>query len=205
MASPAIQAEAVVSSVIDTQDEMLTTTQVPVRAPRAIHRAWAIPLTLLAFAIATALLLTSMLPADIQADNAQGVDAEFALVPADADPVAPRLRFDAVDRYQASGEILFVTIRQPEITLLDWFVGRDELEVSFLSYEDKYGPQTPSQTQTFNFQLMRTAKETAEYVALGFLGYPVEIIPGDVIIQDLCGESDENGNCTADRKWVVLV
>lgn len=196
MASPAIQAEAVVRSVTDTQDEMLTTSPPAVLPPRTVHRWWAIPLTAVAFAAIVVLLLTSMLPADLHATNRSGVEAPYALVPADADPVAPRLSFDAVPRYDASGELLFVTIREPEITLLDWFVGRDQPEVGFLSYEDKYGPSTPSQTKTFNFQMMRTAKETAEYEALSFLGYPAELLPGDVIIEALCDEVDQStGDC----------
>lgn len=196
MASPAIQAEAVVRSVTDTRDEMLTTSPPAVLPPRTTHRWWAIPLVVVAFAAVVALLLTSMLPADLHAKNRDGVDAPYALVPAAADPVAPRLSFDAVPRYEASGELLFVTIRQPEITLLDWFIGRDQTEVGFLSYEDKYGPSTPSQTRSFNFQMMRTAKETAEYEALSFLGYPAELLPGDVIIQALCDEVDQTtGDC----------
>ncbi len=196
MASPAIQAEAVVRSVTDTQPEMLTTSPPAVLPPRKVHRLWAIPLAAVAFLAVVALLFASMLPADLHATNIAGVEAPYALVPANADPVAPRLSFDAVPRYDASGEILFVTIRQPEITLLDWFIGRDQPEVGFLSYEDKFGPSTPSQTKTFNFQMMRTAKETAEYQALSFLGYPAELRPGDVIIQALCDEVDQTtGDC----------
>ena len=185
MARPAIQAEAVVSSVIDTQDEMLTTPPPAVRAPRPIHRVWAIPLTVVAFLAVTGLLLASMLPADLVATNGSGVKAPYAIVPADAQPVEPRISFTAVDRYQAKGEVLFVTIREPELTLLDHFVGRDQREVQPLSYEQKFGVQTPSQQQQANQQMMRTAKETAEYVALKKLGYPAKIIPGDVIVNNL--------------------
>lgn len=194
MASPAIQAEAVVSSLTDTQDEMLTTPPPAVRAPRAIHRAWALPLTVVAFVATTALLLASVLSADLVATNGQGVDAPFALVPADAQPVEPRISFDAVERYPANGEVLFVTIRQPEVTLLDHFIGRDQLEVQPLSYEQRYGVQTPSQQQTFNAQMMRTAKETAEYVALSYLGYPAKLVLGAVIVNNLvCLEWNEAG------------
>ena len=42
--------------------------------------------------------------------------------------------------------------------------------------------------------MMRSAKETAEYVALTQLGYPAEIIPGDVIVLDLvCLEANDDG------------
>lgn len=194
MARPAIQAEAVVNSVIDTQDEMLTTQRAGVRAPSSKHRLWAIPLVGIAFLAVTALLLASMLSAGLVASNRDGVEAPYAIVPADAQDVASRISFDAVERHPAVGELLFVTIRQPEVTVLDWFVGRDQQEIDFLSRDQRFGVQTPSQQRQFNAEMMRTAKETAEYVALSTLGYPAKIIPGDVIVNSLvCLTANEAG------------
>jgi PDZ domain-containing protein len=197
MARPAIQAEAVVSSVIDTQNKMLTTAVPGVRAPAPIHRVWALPLVVIAFALVTLLLATSMLPGSLVAKNPSKVEAPYGLVPADAEQVAPRLSFDAVPRYPASAELLFVTIREPEISVLDWFVGKGQHEVQFLSHDDKFGVQTANQQQQFNQQMMRTAKETAEYVALTKLGYPTGIIEGDVIINNLVclKASDDQTEC----------
>jgi PDZ domain-containing protein len=142
-------------------------------------------------------LLAAVLPGSLRAENAKEVEAPFALVPSDAAPVAPRLAFDAVERYPADEQIRFVTVRLPSISLLDWWVGREQPEIGFFSYEDKFGSQTPSQQQELNLQMMRTAKETAEYVALAYLGYPAEIVPGDVIIDSLvCLDADEQtGEC----------
>ncbi|MEX0846428.1 MAG: S16 family serine protease, partial [Ilumatobacteraceae bacterium] len=109
----------------------------------------------------------------------------FARVPAEAQPVADRLSFDAVERYPADGAFLFVTVREPKITMLDWFVGSRQSEVGFLSTQDKFGVRTPEQQRQISVQMMRTAKETAEYVALETLGYPVDIIPGDVIVSEI--------------------
>jgi PDZ domain-containing protein len=165
--------------------------------PRTTHRWWAIPMLLVALVVLLGLLVLSVLPSTIDAENAQGDDAPYALVPADAQPVEERLSFDAVERYPAEGEMLFVTVREPEITMLDWLIGKDEPEVQPLSYEDKFGTQTPDQQRQINVEMMRTAKQTAEYVALDFLGYPVEIVPGKVIISDLvCLEANEaNTEC----------
>lgn len=194
IASPAIQAEAVVSSDNDTQHEMVPAGAGEVRAPRAVHRWWSVPMAALAVLIVTGVLAVSVLPATIAAENPAGDDAQFAIVPADAQAVADRLSFTAVDRYRAEGTFLFVTVREPEITLLDWFVGEREPEVGFLSYEDKFGTQTPDQQKSFNVEMMRTAKETAEYVALSKLGYPAEIVRGDVIIAALvCLEANDAG------------
>lgn len=185
IASPAIQAEAVVSSVIDTQSEMVPVPEERVRSPRRVHRFWAIPMVVVGFLVITLVLLLSMLPAEIRAENPAGVEAPFALVPANAEPVAPRISFDAVDRFAAENELMFVTVREPEITLLDWLIGRDQDQVRFTSYEEKFGIQTPDQQRQINRELMRTAKETAEFVALDKLGFPVEIVLGDVIVDQL--------------------
>ncbi len=199
IAKPAIQAEAVVSSDNDTQHEMVSGQTRAVRRPDRSDRVWAIPLAAVALGVVGAILVVSVLPASLAAENAAGQEAEFALVPADAEPVAARLAFDAVERYPAKGEFLFVTVREPEITLLDWFVGDSEPEVGFLSRDDKFGTQTPDQQRQFSVEMMRTAKETAEYVALSRLGYPAEIIPGDVIVADLvCLEADEAGTTCVD-------
>ncbi|MFM2070157.1 MAG: hypothetical protein RLZZ623_420 [Actinomycetota bacterium] len=200
IASPAIQAEAVVRSVIDTQSDMVTTTPAEVRPPRAGHRFWAAPLAGVGFAALAVVLVAAVLPATLRATNLKGDPAEYALVPADAQGVAERISFDAVERYPADGELLFVTVREPKITLLDWFIGAEQPEVRFLSYEDKYGGQTSAQQHAINVQMMRSAKETAEYVALEHLGFPVKLIPGDVIVGDLlCLEASDDGR-TCD-KW----
>ena len=192
IARPAIQAEAVVSSPSDTRHEMVPVTTGEVRAPRPVHRAWAVPLATLGLLALATILVASVLPASLRAENRAGAEAEFALVPADADPVADRLAFDAVERYRAAGQFLFVTVREPEITLLDWWIGESEPEVGFLSRQDKFGTQTPDQQRQFSVEMMRSAKETAEYVALKRLGFPAEIIPGDVIVNNLvCLEANE--------------
>lgn len=182
------------SSDIDTQFQMVPAPEPRVLPPRAAHRWWALPLMLVSLVVLLGILVLSVLPSTLDAENAKNVEAPYALVPADAQPVASRLAFDAVERYPASGEMLFVTVREPEITLLDWLIGKDEPEVQPLSYEDKYGTQTPDQQRQINVQMMRTAKENAEYVALNFLGYPVELIPGKVMIDYLvCLEANEEG------------
>ncbi len=197
MARAAIQAEAVVTSVSDTVKEMVPVPSSAVRAPSRRQLWWAVPLAAIGFVVIAAVLLAALLPGSLRAENTADVEAPFALVPSDADPVAPRLGFDAVERYPADAQIRFVTVRLPSISLLDWWVGRDQAEIGFYSYEDKFGSQTPSQQQELNLQMMRTAKETAEYVALDYLGYPAEIVPGDVIIDSLvCLDADEQtGEC----------
>lgn len=201
MARAAIQAEAVVSSVSDTQSEMVpgsvSSGQArPSSRGARTHLLWAVPLTVVAMAIITTILLAALMPGSWRAENRDRVEAPYALVPSSAELVAPRLSFDAVERYRADGELLFVTVRLPAVSLLDWWVGEHRPEIGFYSYEDKYGTQTPTQQQQVNLQMMRTAKETAEYVALNQLGYPVTLVPGDVIIDELvCLRAADDGSC----------
>jgi PDZ domain-containing protein len=66
--------------------------------------------------------------------------------------------------------------------------------VRLLSYTDKFGEQTPDQQRQFSVEMMRSAKETAEYVALSHLGFPAEIVPGDIIVNNLtCLEVNDEG------------
>jgi PDZ domain-containing protein len=151
-------------------------------------------LVIVSLAISTIVLAASVMPATLRATNADDVEAGWARVPSGADPVGDRLSFDAVERFDTEGEFLFVTIREPEISLFDWFIGEREPEVAFLSREDKFGAQTPAQERQINVQSMLTAKATAEYVALSYLGFPAEIVPGEVIIgQILCLETNADG------------
>jgi Lon-like protease len=172
----------VVSSVIDTQPDIVPTPVPAVRTPATVHRWWAVPIAAVSFIVLLGVLALSVLPATLRARTDDGQDAQFALVPSDAEPVADRLEFDAVERFPARGSILFVTVRQPEITLFDWLIGDDLPEVNLLSYTDKYGEQTPDQQRQFGAEMMRSAKQTAEYVALDHLGFPAEIVAGDIIV-----------------------
>lgn len=123
---------------------------------------------------------------------------EFALVPASAQPVAPRLTVRGVNTYPADAQIYFVTITQPEISLLDWFIIRDSEATRFMSYREKYGDQTPQQVVQSGRIQMRSAKDNAMYVALAAAGFPVTLEPGEVVIDFLlCLEANDAGTeCT---------
>ena len=62
------------------------------------------------------------------------------------------------------------------------------------SYADLYATETPQQQKTRGQRDMRTAKETAEYVALNRLGFDAKLTPGDVIIDELvCLKASDDG------------
>jgi hypothetical protein len=110
---------------------------------------------------------------------------QFAIVPADAQPVEPRMTIDGPKVYNSDGQVLFVTVRSPELTMLQWWVGRNNPAVSPKSYSDLFATETPQQQTSRAQRDMRTAKETAEYVS-GAADRGVEVvIAGEVVIDQL--------------------
>jgi PDZ domain-containing protein len=119
---------------------------------------------------------------------------EFALVPADAEPVGARLTVAGVPTYESDGSVYFVTITEPDISMLDWFVTRSNDATRLRSYRDKYGDESPEQRLQEGQRQMRSSKDNAAYVALQAAGYPVELVQGDVIIDYLlCLEANAAG------------
>ena len=73
---------------------------------------------------------------------------QFAVVPADAQPVEPRLSIEGPTTYDSHGQVLFVTVRTPELSMLEWWVGRHNGAVDPKSYADLYATETPQQQTT---------------------------------------------------------
>ena len=201
MASPAIQPAAVVTSVMFTQEEMVPEPTPMVRAPDPRHRLWALPMAVVGLLTAAAPLALSFVPSSavISKNPCRKYDTasppkcvrrpfepvEFGLVPADAEAVEPRLSITGAPTFDTTGQIYFVTITQPSISLLDWFVTRDNGAARFLSYRDKYGDQSEQQLIQSGQRQMRSAKDNAVYLALKTAGYPVTLTDGDVIVDFL--------------------
>lgn len=180
-----------------------TTTDIVPIAPR--NRWWAWALAVIGLVVLAAIGVASLLPSSLVAEkeNARTEELEpapYALTPASADPVNERIVFgdlpEGVAMYETSNDFVFVTVTAPSQSVLSWLTGRNEAAVSFMTEEDKYGVRTPSQRREFNLQMMRTAEQEAQYVALTTLGYDVEITAGDVIVQDvLCKVPGDDGEC----------
>ncbi len=181
-----------------------TTTDIVLTTPR--NRWWAWVLASLGLLTLAAIGVASLLPSGLVSSKENQRTGEmnstpYALTPASADPVNDRIVFgelpDGVERFDTANDFVFVTVTAPNQSVLSWFAGRDDPAVDFLTEEDKFGARTPSQRREFNLQMMRTAEQEAQYVALTTLGFDVEITPGDVIVQDvLCKvPSDDGGEC----------
>ena len=203
-------------SLIDTQDDTLTPVPPPeaggVRAPAAVHRAWSIPLAVGGLLVLLVIAVTALLPSSLVAskevadpDDPNGVVDEatpYARTPRSAQPVADRVSFGQLEGVaelddERDGDIYFVTISEPQQSVLSWWVagGRScagpdrcntQPEIDFLTREERFGRQTPSQRRQISLQMMRTASQEAQYVALQALGYEdARILPGEVVVGEL--------------------
>lgn len=185
-----------VTSVSDTTIESV---------PIARNRWWAIAIAGIGLVALAAICVASILPSSLVAEKenrrtGEVQPAPYALTPAAADPVNERIVFgalpDGTTRYEPGHSFVFVTVTSPAQSILSWLAGRNEPAVQFLTEEDKYGVRTPTQRREFNLQMMRSAEQEAQYVALTTLGYDVEITSGDVIVQDvLCKTTDDDREC----------
>lgn len=181
----------------------MTTTAGSPRAVPGVVRVAAVAAAALSLALSATVALSAVIPAQVAAEHENprtGLiePTPYARVPSVAQPVADRVRFGdlegSVELFESDGSILFVTVSAPEQSLLSWIVGRDEAAIEFLTTEEKFGLQTPEQRRVFSLESMRTAEQVAQYVALNRLGFAVEVMPGDVLIQQMvCLEADVDG------------
>src|SRR6187549_2438092 len=78
MARPAIQPAAVVTSVMLTQSDSVKEPPAGVRAPRKVHRAWAIPLAVVGVAVIVTPMVLAFVPARFVIDKSRCVEFDDA-------------------------------------------------------------------------------------------------------------------------------
>lgn len=152
---------------------------------------WAVPLAGIGLVV----------PALALAANVVMVD-RWANAPGTADDVESRVGFvslpDGVTADDSPGEILFVTITGPRLNALQWLVGNHDNDVAILDREEKFGKATPNQEREIALQMMRDAKDVAEYVAYRRLGFGGTLEAGEVVVsQVLClnGRVEDDPEC----------
>lgn len=171
--------------------------------PSRRHRWWTAPIAVASLLFLVAVAGLSVVPSRLVAEKEnprRGAEepTPYARTPAAAQPVDDRIRFgdlgDAAEQYPPSGDVYFVTVTEPAQSVLSWLVGRDEPAIEFLTEEEKNGIQTPGQRRTLALESMRTSEQVAQFVALQRVGYDVELVPGEVLIQQMvCVEANEDG------------
>jgi PDZ domain-containing protein len=213
IASPTIQAAAVVTSVIPTQQPSVSGPSAGGRAPSKARRWWGIPLAVAGFLPIAAVMFASFVPATAFVDKRDCLEVDasntcirrgpqeavrYAVVPADASPAGSRLQISGLEQFDDSNHILFVTVRQPELPLFEWWLAKGNAGTSyFLSQEDAYGTVTREEDERIAVSDMRNAKNDAYFVALEKLGLPASIDWGPATIQQLsCFAQDDTGRCT---------
>jgi PDZ domain-containing protein len=189
----------------ETRDEAAS--RAGLRVASRAHRWWSIPVAVIALAVLVAIPIAGVVPSKVVAEKENvrlGVDqaTPYARTPASAQPVGERITFgdlgDDVEQYPPDGEVYFVTVTEPEQSVLSWLIGRDHPAIQFLTTEEKYGIQTPQQRRTFALESMRTSEQVAQYVALERLGFDVAVVPGDVLIEAMVClvPNDDGTECT---------
>lgn len=172
---------------------MVPTESVPPASvlPSRRHRWWAVPLAALAIALPVTALVT----------NAIRVD-HWAFAPGLASPVNGRLGFEdlppGVEDYRDDGQFFFVTVSGAHLNLFQYAIGDRDSDVRILSREQRFGKADPTQERQIDLQMMRDAKEVAEYVAYRQLGLEAELKAGPVVVEQvLClnGATTNQDDC----------
>jgi len=143
-------------------------------------------------------LVAVVLASIVTASRFTSIVRPYAIVPSDAEQVESRLHLTEVQRYPAKGKILFVTIREPELPLLSWLMFHDDDDIDPRTHDEIFGTSTPQQVATRGQRQMISAQQSAEYAALSKLGYPIDLKPGDIVIdQIICFKvADDGASCT---------
>ena len=119
----------------------------------------------------------------------------WELAPGSAEPVAPRMTFgddarDFVTVHESNGEVMFVTALGSQLSLLDVVAAWMDDDVEILTFDERFGSQTPSQQRATNSRAMVSSKQIAEFVALSRLGIKSEFVYGDVVVEDVVCEDN---------------
>ncbi len=158
--------------------------------------------------IAVTALLPASLVAEKQVADPTNPDVQvaeatpYARVPAAAQPVSDRVSFGELQGVanvdeDRRGDFYFVTISEPPVSLLSYWVtgwkscGSEEgcsvePAIDYLTHDEKYGTATPVQRREIGLQQMRTSEQVAQFVALRAVGFEdAKLLPGDVVVSQL--------------------
>ena len=201
---------------MDTQ--IPTITPAPPLVPATPNRTrspwWTIALGGLAGLVPVAVIGAAFLPAQLAFDKpvaAEGggevtedVETPYAIVPASASPVGDRISFGELEGVaqldeNSSGDLFFVTVSEPSQSLLSAWVGWGQPDYTPLTYDERFpGGSTPSQQRSVSLQMMRTAEQVAQFVAMQAVGIEdAQLVKGDVVVEQIVCVEPEGQSCVA--------
>lgn len=163
------------------------------RPPSRRHRWWAIPLAVLGLGAPAAVLV------------ANGIEVDrYANAPGTADDVESRLTFTSlpagVTVDESPGEFLFVTVSGPHFNALQWLLSNADDDLFIQTKEQRFGKATPTQEREIGLQMMRDAKDVAEYIAYRRLGYGGDLKAGEIVVERLlCLNGVPENDATCDQ------
>lgn len=162
---------------------------------------WALPILTVAWLLILAVFAASLTRVRL-----------WELAPGSAEAVAPRMEFGDEVRefatvYESNGEVMFVTALGSQLTLLDVAAAALDPDAEVLSFEERFGTQTPSQQRASNARAMVSSKQVAEFVAFTRLGIESEFVFGEVVVDDVvCEETpDPQSACVLLEPGDVIV
>ncbi len=170
------------SEVVDTQVEI-----VPAGQPRAASR-WLL--------VAVPLVVASVAPTAFLAQKFIRSTDMVTIAPGGTTSATKRVRTGELQRYDAEGTVLFVTVGLQGQNELSLDMAEKEPTVDLFTREQLYGNKTKTESRKEDLKLMRYSKDFAAYVALKRLGYTIKLSAGGAPIASMCLESDAAGACT---------
>jgi PDZ domain-containing protein len=163
--------------------------------PNHRHRIWAIPLVVIVMLFVGVVLIQNFRTIDF-----------YAVAPGDASSAQQRVEIGpGIDHYSSKGQVLFVTVREPQLTALARWVADQEDDVEIVEKQRLLGDQTPEENRQENLKLMAYSKDFASFVALKRLGYAVKVSDGGVSIASLCLESTDGKTCSKEAPSAAVL
>jgi PDZ domain-containing protein len=92
---------------------------------------------------------------------------------------------DGVTLYPSEGEVLYTTVSIGPLSVLERVIAQLDPDVDVVPKEAVLGTRTREENRQENLRVMGASKETATYVALRRLGYPVKVNGGGVLVYDI--------------------
>ena len=107
-----------------------------------------------------------------------------AVSPGDASAAESRVQIVGAKAYQDAGRVLFVTVSERDLTILDSAFAWLDPDTEIRRFDEYYGTKSPTQDRQENLKAMNSSKDFATYVALHKLGYPIKVRNGGALVAD---------------------